>query len=178
MTCKKANKRDALRNLPSWAAETACFRAFSVSVVGFWENACAALLALAALVATPPTIPGKAELCTALELGIDELGVTGLADVMVGGIDADEDTVYNVVAGRITLDEAAEDAELDTMGVRLLDGRIGALGVDDDATTLDEGVLEDENMLLDVICIINGVLEATLLLEVAVAVQNSCGTTL
>ena len=155
-----------------------------MSVVGFWENACAALLALVTLDAVPPTIAGKAELCTALELAIDELGVTELADVMVGGIDADEDTVYNVVAGWITLDEAAEDAELDTMGVGLLDERIGALGVDDDATTLDEGVegvegvLEEKMVLLDVICIINGVLEATLLLEVAVAVQNSWGTTL
>lgn len=48
--------------IPFWAAETACFKVFSVSVVGFWENACAALVALAALDVTPPTIPGKAEL--------------------------------------------------------------------------------------------------------------------
>ena len=146
-----------------------------MSVVGFWENACAALLALAALVATPPTTPGKAELCTALELAVDELGLTELCDVMMGGIDADEDDVNNVVAGGPTADEDAEDAELDTMGVRLLDGGIG---VDEDRITLDEGVLEEEIMLLDVICTINGVLEAALLLEVAVAVQYSCGTTL
>lgn len=149
-----------------------------MSVVGFWENACAALLAFAALVATPPTIPTKEELCTALELAIDELGVAELADVMVGGIDADEDDVYNVVASGITLDEGVDDTMLDTMDVRLLDGRIGALGVDDGTTTLDEGVVEEDNMLVDVICIINGVLDAKLLLEVAVAVQNSCGTTL
>ena len=80
----------------------------------------------------------------------------------------------NVVAGAPIADDA-EDAELDTMGVRLLDGGIG---VDEDGITLDEGVLEEEIMLLDVICIINGVLEAALLLEVAVAVQYSCGTTL
>lgn len=151
-------------NLPSWAADTACFREFSVSVVGFWENACAALLALAALVATPPTIPGKAELCTALELAVDELGVTELCDVRIGGFDADEDAVNNVVAGGPTADNA-EDAELDTMGVRLLDGGVG---VDEDGMTLDEGALEEDTMLL----------EATLLLEVAVAVQYSCGTTL
>lgn len=64
--------------LPSCAAETACFEAVGVLVVGFWEKACAALLALAALVATPPTTPGKAELWTALELAVDELGVTEL----------------------------------------------------------------------------------------------------
>lgn len=69
--------------LPSWAAETACFRAISVSVVGFWENACAALFALAALVATPPTMPGKAELCTAFKLAINELGVTELGILRV-----------------------------------------------------------------------------------------------
>lgn len=144
-------------------------------MVGFWENACAALLALAALVATPPTMPGKAELCTALELAVDVLVVAELCDVRMGGTDADDDDVNNVVAGGPIADEDAEDTELDTMGVRLLDGGIG---VDEDGITLDEGVLEEEIMLLDVICIINGVLEATLLLEVTVAVQYSCGTTL
>ena len=80
----------------------------------------------------------------------------------------------NVVAGGPIADDA-EDAELDTMGVRLLDGGIGG---DEDGITLDEGGLEEEIMLLDVICIINGVLEAALLLAVAVAVQYSCGATL
>ena len=55
------------QKVPSWAAETADFKAFSVSVVGFCENACAALLALAALETTPPAI-AEVELKTALEL--------------------------------------------------------------------------------------------------------------
>lgn len=164
--------------IPSWAAETASFKAVSVSVVGFWENACAALLALAALVTTPPTIPGKAELCTALELAIDELGVTELGGVTVGGIDADEDAEDEVVACCPPTDEGVEDAELDAVGVELLDGETGVLGVDGGGMTLDEGTLGEEAMLLDVICMIEGVLEATLLLGVAVAVQNNCGTTL
>ena len=146
-------------------------------MVGFWENACAALLALAALVTTPPTIPGKAELRTALELAIAELGVTELGGVVVGGIDADEDTEDEVAACGPT-DEGVEDAKLDDVGVELLDGETGVLGVDGGGTTLDEGMLEEGAVLLDVICMIEGVLEAAVLLGVAVAVQNNCGTTL
>ena len=44
-----------------------------MSVVGFSENACAAALALATLADALATMPDKAELCTALELAIDEL---------------------------------------------------------------------------------------------------------
>ena len=149
-----------------------------MSVVGFWENACAALLALAAPVTTPPTIPGKAELCTALELAIDELGVTELVAVRIGGTDADESAENGVVVGCAPANDSAEDAELDAMVVALLDGRTCALGVDDGGTALDEGTMGEETMLLDVICIIDGVLEAAMLLGVAVAVQYSCGTTL
>lgn len=162
----------------SWAAETACFKAVSVSVVGFWEKACAALLALAALVTTPPTTPGKAELCTALELAVDEFGVSELGDVTVGGTDADEDAENEVFACNSPADEGAEYAELGAIGNELLDGETGVLDVDDGGMTLDGGTLEEEAMLLDVICMIVGVLEAALLLSVAVPVQNSCGTTL
>ena len=68
---------------PFWAAETACFRVFSVSAIGFLENALAALPALATLVLTPPIKPGKAELCTALELATDEPGVVEMGVVTV-----------------------------------------------------------------------------------------------
>lgn len=74
--------------------------------------------------------------------------------------------------------EDAEDAELDALGVTELDGYTCVLSVDDGGMTLDEGTLEEEAMLLDVICMIKGVLDPTLLLCVAVAVQYSCGATL
>ncbi len=147
-------------------------------MVGFCENACAALLALAALAATPPTMTGRAELCTALELTIDELGATETGVMTVGAIEADEDADNEVVIGGPAADESAEDAELNTLVVALLNGKIGALGVDDGGIMLDEGTLDEEAMLLDVICIEGGVLEAAVLLGVAVAVQYNCGTTL
>ena len=109
------------RGSPSCAAETASFKAFSVSVVGFWENACAALVALAALDATPPTTTGKAELCTALELAIDGASVTELGGVTIGGNDADEDANKVVVACAPPADENTEDAELDAIVAALLD---------------------------------------------------------
>ena len=151
---------------------TACFKAFSVSVVGFWENACAALVALAALDTTPPTIPGEEELCTALELAGDEPRVTEL------GVDADEDAVNEVVACDALVKKGVEDADVETTEFALLDGRLGVLSIDDGSTELDEGTLEEEAALLDVIGTIEGVLDTPLLLNVAVAVQNSCGTTL
>ena len=43
---------------------------------------------------------------------------------------------------------------------------------------LDEATLDEEAVLLDVICLTGGVLEAAVLLGVAVAVQYNCGTTL
>lgn len=149
-----------------------------MSVVGFWENACAALLALATLAVTLPTMTGKAEVCTALELAIDGPRVTELGGVTVGGTGADEDAEDDVVACGAPADEEEEYAELDAIGGALLDGETGGLGVDDGATTLDEGKTVEEATLLDVICMTDGVLEAALLLGVTVAVQYSCGTTL
>ena len=64
------------------------------------------------------------------------------------------------------------------MLVAVLDGKADELGVDDGGIVLDEAKLGEEAMLLVVICMFDGMLEATLLLGVAVAVQNSCGTTL
>lgn len=149
-----------------------------MSVVGFSENACAAALALAALAATLATMPDKAELCTALELAIDELGVTELGNETVEATDADEDAEIEVIACVPPADEGAEDVELDAIGVTLLGDDTGGLGVDDGAIMLDDGTPEEEATLVDVICMINGVLEAALLLGVTVAVQYSCGTTL
>ena len=148
-----------------------------MSVVGLSENACAALLALATFVTAPPTIPGKAELCTALELAIDEPRVTELNVVTVGGIDADDDDAKNdAVACEPTAGEGEEEPAV--IVVTTLDGETRSIGVDVDAITLDEGTLVEEVVLLDVICKIDGVLEAALLLGVAVAVQYNCGTTL
>ena len=152
------------RDVPSCAAETACFKAFSASVVGFCENACAALLALAALDTTPPTMTGKAELCRALELAIDGLRVTGGADVTVGGVDADDPP-------------ADAGPELDLIIVILLDTESGIFAVDEGVMTLEEAKLEEDATLLVVICIFE-VLDATVSLDVAVTVQKSCGTTL
>lgn len=166
------------RLLPSWAADTAFFRTLSVSEVGFCENACAALLALAALAATPPTMTGRAELCTALELTIDELEATKTGVVTVGVIEADEDAENEVITDGPAAGKSAEDAELDPLVVALLNGKIGALGVDDGGMMLDEATLDEEAVLLDVICLTGGVLEAAVLLGVAVAVQYNCGTTL
>lgn len=95
----------------------------------------------------------------------------------VGGNDADE----IVVACDPTVDEYEEGAEVDAIVVALLDGEIGVLSVDDvddGETVLDNGGFEEEAILLDVICMVGGVLEAALLLGVAVAVQYNCGTTL
>ena len=161
--------------VPSWAAETACSRAFFVLVVGFCENACAALVALAALDTTPPTMTGKAELCTALELAVDEIEVTELDGVTIGGTDADEDAENEVVAGCVPPDDGADDAEVDDIGSAVLEGEIGVLSVDDGGMMLDEGTLDEEATPLDVICRIEGVLEATILLKVAVAVQYTDG---
>ncbi len=147
-------------------------------MVGFWENACAALVALAALDTTPPTITGKAELCTALELAVDEIEVTELGGVTIGGTDADEDAENEVVANCVPADDGADDAddaEVDDIGAAVLDGEIGVLGVDDGGMMLDEDTLDEEATLLDVICRIERVLEATLLLKVAVAVQYTDG---
>ena len=116
-----------------------------MSVVGFWEKACAALLALAAFVTTPPTITADEDV--AVEV------VTEVAAV--------------VVACGAAVDENAEAAELDAMLVAVLDEKAGELGVD------DGGIVLDEAMLLGVVFMFDGVLEATLLLGVAVAVQNS-----
>ena len=121
---------------------------------------------------------GRAELCTALELAIDELGATGLGVVTVGGIDADEDAENEVISCGPPAFEGAEDAELIAIVVTLLDGETGVLGEDDGGITLDEGTLDEKAMLLDLICMTDGVLEAVLLLGVAVAVQYTCGMTL
>lgn len=126
-------------------------------MVGFWEKACAALLALAAFVTTPATITADEDV--AVEV------VTEVAASVV-------------VICCAAVDENAEGAELDAMLVAVLDGKADELGVDDGGIVLDEATLEEETMLLDVICMFDGMLEATLLLGVAVAVQNSCGTTL
>ena len=123
---------------------------------------------------------GRAELCTALELAIDELGATRLDVVTVGGIDADADADAEdeVISCGPLAYEGAEDAELIAIMITLLDGETGVLDVDDGGITLDEGTLGEEAMLLDVICMTDGVLEAVLLLGVAVAVQYTCGMTL
>ncbi len=92
---------------------------------------------------------------------------------MIGGVDADEEAEDNVVAGGTPADEIVENVEVDAGGVALLGVEIGKLDADDGDRVLDEGTTA-----LDVICMTAGVLEATLLLSVAVAVQNSCGTTL
>ncbi len=144
-------------------------------MVGFWENACAALVALAALDTTPPIMTGKAEPCTALELAVDEIEVTELGGVTIGVTDADEDAENEVVAGCVPADDGADDAEVDDIGAAVLDGEISVLGVDDGGMMLDEGTLDKEATLLDVICRIERVLEATLLLKVAVAVQYTDG---
>ena len=121
---------------------------------------------------------GRAELCTALELAIDELGATRLDVVTVGGIDPDADAEDEVISCGPPAYEGAEDAELISIIITLLDGETGVLDVDDGGITLDEGTLGEEAMLLDVICMTDGVLEAVLLLGVAVAVQYTCGMTL
>ena len=126
-------------------------------MVGFWEKACAALLALAAFVTTPATITADEDV--AVEV------VTEVAATVV-------------VIRCAAVDENAEGAELDAMLVAVLDGKADELGVDDGGIVLDEATLEEEIMLLDVIGMFDGMLEAILLLGVAVAVQNSCGTTL
>ena len=128
-------------------------------MVGFWEKACAALLALAAFVTTPATITADEDV--ALEV------VTEVA----------ADAVVVVVCGA-AVDENAEGGELDAMLIAVLDGKADEFGVDNGGIVLDEATLGAEAMLLDVICMLDGMLEATLLLGVAVAVQNSCGTTL
>ena len=78
---------------------------------------------------------------------------------------------------------ADKDAEVNSVDtVALLDEETSVLSVDDGKrTTLDDCMLvkEEEATLLDVICMLEVVADdATLLLSVAVAVQNSCGTTL
>ena len=78
---------------------------------------------------------------------------------------------------------ADEDAEVNSVGiVALLDAETSVLSVDDGRrTTLDDCMLvnEEEATLLGVICMLEVVADdATLLLSVTVAVQNSCGTTL
>ena len=123
-----------------------------MSVVGFWEKACAALLALAAFVTTPATIAAD-----------EDVAFEAVTEVAAAAV--------VVVCGAV-VDENAEGAELDTMLIAVLDGKADELGVD------DGGIVLDEAMLLDVICMFDGMLDATLLLGVAVAVQNSCGTTL
>ena len=71
--------------LPSWAAETACSKAASVPVVGFWENVCVLHHSHLQHSVTPsPPTRGKAELRTAPELAVDEPGVAELGVVMVG----------------------------------------------------------------------------------------------
>ena len=64
------------------------------------------------------------------------------------------------------------------MLIAVLDGKADELGVDDGGIVLDVATLDEEVMPLDLDCMFDGMLEATLLLGVAVAVQNSCGTTL
>ncbi|KAL9071207.1 MAG: hypothetical protein Q9161_004384 [Pseudevernia consocians] len=107
---------------------------------------------------------GRAELCTALELAIDELGATRLDVVTVGGIDADADADADaedeVISCGPLAYEGAEDAELIAIMITLLDGETGVLDVDDGGITLDEDTLDEEAMLLDVICMTDGVLEA------------------
>ena len=123
-----------------------------MSVVGFCEKACAALLALAAFVTTPATI-------------------TADEDVALGVVTEVAAAAVVVVCGP-AVDENAEGAEFDAMLIAVLDGKADELGVD------DGGIVLDEAMLLVVISMFDGMLEAILLLGVAVAVQNSCGTTL
>ena len=127
-------------------------------MVGFWEKACAALVALAAFATTLATITADEDV--ALE------AVTEVAAAAVV-----------VVCGAV-VDENAGGAELDPMLIAVLDGKADELGVDDGGFVLDGATSDEEAMPLDVICMYDGVLEATLLLGVAVAVQNSCGTTL
>ena len=121
-------------------------------MVGFWEKACAALLALAAFVTTPATITAD-----------EDVAFEAVTEVAADAV---------VVVCGAAVDENAEGAELDAMLTAVLDGKADELGVD------DGGIVLDEVMLLGVICMFDGMLEATLLLGVAVAVQNSCGTTL
>ena len=129
-----------------------------MSVVGFWEKACAALVALAAFVTTPATITAD-----------EDVAVEAVTEVAAAAV--------VVVCGAV-VDENTEGVELDIMLIAVLDGMADELGVDDGGIVLDEATLGEEAMLLDVICMFDGMLEATLLLGVAVAVQNSCGTTL
>ena len=96
----------------------------------------------------------------------------------LGGVEADEAAEDNVVAGDAPADEIVEKAEVDAGGAALLSVEIGKLDADDGEMALDEGTLVKEATVLDVICMTDGVLDATVLLNVAVAVQNSCGTTL
>ena len=126
-------------------------------MVGFWEKACAALVALAAFVTTPATITAD-----------EDVAIEAVTEVAAAAV--------VVVCGAV-VDENAKGAELDAMLIAVLDGKTDELGVDDGGVVLDEATLE-EAMLLDVICMFDGMLEAILLLGVAVAVQNSCGTTL
>ena len=97
---------------------------------------------------------------------------------MVEGVDTDEDAGSELVACDALVREVVEDAADDDDGVTLLDGVIDTPFVDDGSTLLDECTREEEAALLDVICMFEWVIDTTPLLEVAVAVQTTCGTTL
>ena len=90
--------------------------------------------------------------------------------MVVGDVIVDEGARVVVVASAPLVDESVEGAEVDT-GVALLEGETCALFV-------DKVKLEEDANVLDVIGVFERVLEATVLLDVVVAVQNSCGTTL